>query len=280
MISPGNAYSPGQFGAARGDEHNGSQNEGNRRSPAHERSPPGVAQATARRLPGAVNRAHGTPDVVRYRANRSAMASAPLSSRCMQSESDLRRAEWQFFVHDRHICSRAVIEDRLVVGVHGVEHPVDAHPEHVVELDVGVLDLRGAILRPAGSDDERRQDEGHVFAARSARLPRVAQQQSVAPAAPLGGDVGAPLSSACTVVFEREVQLMEGAPDRRQAGGRPQGLADLLERGIRPHRDERGQAAEVSRGQRPPAKFRRLERRDAPVARRRCFSASTHARLT
>src|SRR6266566_6872874 len=57
-------------------------------------------------------------------------------------------------------------------------------------------------------------------------------------------------SSACTVFFECEIQLIEGAPDRGQAGGRPQRLADLRQRRIGPCRDQRRQAIEVGRRQR------------------------------
>jgi hypothetical protein len=48
-------------------------------------------------------------------------------------------------------------------------------------------------------------------------LPRVAQRQPIAPAASLSGDVGSPLFVGVSRFFEREVQLPEGAPDRRQA---------------------------------------------------------------
>src|SRR5262249_1369929 len=69
-------------------------------------------------------------------------------------------------------------------------------------------------------------------------------------------------SSACTVFFEREIELIEGAPDRRQAGRRPQGLADLLERRIGPRCDQGGQAIEIPRRQGTPPKFRLFQWRE------------------
>ena len=55
-------------------------------------------------------------------------------------------------------------------------------------------------------------------------------------------------SSACTVFFDGEIQLIERAPDRRQAGRRPQRLAQSrLERRIRPRRHQRAQAIASAR---------------------------------
>src|SRR5204863_1877676 len=81
-------------------------------------------------------------------------------------------------------------------------------------------------------------------------------------ALPISATSGRRCSSACTVFFECEIQLIEGAPDRGQAGGRPQRLADLRQRRIGPCRDQRRQAIEVGRRQRTPAKFYWPERRE------------------
>jgi hypothetical protein len=67
----------------------------------------------------------------------------------------------------------------------------------------------------------------------------------------------------------------------RQAGGGPQCPADLLERGIRARRNDRGQSVEIRCRQRAPAKIRLASgARMRPFSRRRCFSASTQAPLT
>jgi hypothetical protein len=68
-------------------------------------------------------------------------------------------------------------------------------------------------------------------------------------------------SSSPCILFEREIELVECAPDRRQAGRRPQRRPDLS-RVASDGRRPRAESSEITLRQYPPAKLRWLQRRE------------------